>query len=115
MTDLGKEIAGRFWPYSERLKFLWLSTTAIKGISRGKRYDFSMIHSDHDESLITAMSATAAEENEAREIGLELAEFGLAKMREVLDKVEEEFGLNAGEWVSRRWDGITTNGFVWAA
>lgn len=106
---------GKEWDVADRLAFLWLSTVAIKNHTDG--LEFNPIHDSgvFDEALTSPHAMCRPFEDEARDIGRLLADSGFRKMTDTLDEIEGIHGLNAGEWVARRWDGIMVQGDAWVS
>lgn len=97
----------------DRLGFLWLATVAVRHHDGEHNHRPQEFERAFLPALAEARPSCRQFEDEARQIGKRLAEGGFRAMTDALDAVELLHGLNAGEWIARRWDGIPVGEGEW--
>ena len=105
--------SGRSWSALDRLTFLWMASLAVKRRIRGGSYSYEETHWEVNSRFFDDCWQCKDFEDEAAAIGRLIAEDGFSEMIAMIDEIESIFGLNAGEWVSRRWTGIEAKGRMW--
>lgn len=99
----------------DRLGFLFMASVAVRQHAGEHSYSLEECTTSFQPSLTEASGASRPFEDEARQIGERLAGGGFTAMTAALDAVETLHGLNAGEWLARRWDGIAVGDTEWVS